>query len=88
MMMMMVVVVVVVMMVMNLEVDGSVSVLVKNPEQLVQVLLPSCPLQKSSKSPIISVLTSIITTTSISLTSIIIMIDTNHTIPLASQQRT
>ena len=48
MMMMMVVVVVVILKVMNLEVDGSVSVLVKNPEQLVQVLLPSCPLTKSS----------------------------------------
>ena len=31
-------------MVVNLEVDGSVSVLVKDPEQLVQVLLSSCSL--------------------------------------------
>ena len=45
MMMMMVVVAV-----MNLEVDGSVSVLIKDPEQLVQVLLPSCPLPRSSHS--------------------------------------
>ena len=30
--------------VINLEVNGSVSVLIKDSEQLVQVLLPSCPL--------------------------------------------
>ena len=34
----------------NLEVDGSVPVLVKDPEQLVQVLLSSCSLRKSSSS--------------------------------------
>ena len=34
--------------VVNLEVNGSVSVLIKDPEQLVQVLLPSCPLARSS----------------------------------------
>ena len=32
----------------NLEVDGSVPVLVKDPEQLVQVLLSSCSLTEWS----------------------------------------